>query len=337
MEISVVIPTYNRRKRLLSILNNLKNSAYPVSEVIIVDSGQEKLSASELEGLSGLDITYIDSTPSVCIQRNLGISKAKSAWIFLCDDDIEIPADYLSKLSNHILENPVAGSVSGLVLQKNKGEWVAKYPVVSTRELLWKYIFKLSIWGEINCKNNMLTRMIKSYYQKKGNHITKAGWPVITDFSGKFFKTPVFGLGASLVRKDWLIQSPYDEVLDAHGIGDNYGVAAGFPQMVIHVVTDAFVYHHQEETNRLNRPLQYFRRVLAMDYFRRAKKSLKHVRKIWLTWSLFGSLFSFIISANWKMVWAAFKSMLLITFNRNPYYYKVDSSKQKIIEPVLHS
>jgi hypothetical protein len=64
---------------------------------------------------------------------------------------------------------------------------------------------------------------------RKGNHISKAGWPVISDFSGDYFKTPLYSLGASLVRRDWLLRSPFDEVLDRHGIGEHYGVIAGFP------------------------------------------------------------------------------------------------------------
>src|SRR6185295_17891110 len=94
-----------------------------------------------------------------------------------------------------------------------------------------------------------------------------AGWPVITDFSGDFFITPVYGLGASVVGREWLLLSPYEELLDRHGIGDNYGVAMSFPVTGIHVLNNAFVYHHQEPANRLQRPLQYLRRVFALDYF----------------------------------------------------------------------
>ena len=108
---------------------------------------------------------------------------------------------------------------------------------------MWQYVFKLSIWGEINCGNNFIAKRIKEYYQQTGNHITKAGWPVITNFSGEYFITPLYSLGASLIPKDWLVQSPFDEVLDPHGIGEHYGVIAGFPLQQIHVLNNTFVYH----------------------------------------------------------------------------------------------
>ena len=82
MDISVVIPTCNRKARLMSLLTNLVSSAYPLSEVIIVDSGEDRLIENDLLAFTDLNITYLDSVKSVCIQRNKGISVAKSEWIF---------------------------------------------------------------------------------------------------------------------------------------------------------------------------------------------------------------------------------------------------------------
>jgi hypothetical protein len=178
-----------------------------------------------------------------------------------------------------------------------------------------------------------LIKKIKNHYQQKGNHISKAGWPVITDFSGHYFLSPVYGLGASMVKKDWLMQSPYDEVLDRHGIGDNYGVAIAFPAIGIHVLNDAFVYHHQEPANRLQRPLQYLRRVLALDYFIKTKPRLRHIKKRWLLWSLAGNLLAFIFVRDGIMIRPALKSIWLIAFSRNPYY-KAAKNKERVVQVI---
>ena len=337
--ISVVIPTCNRKARLLSLLQNLDNSTYPIDEVIIVDSGDDKLLPSEYSIFKNLVVQYIESERSVCIQRNIGVRIAKSSWIFLCDDDIELPSDYLQILTIHINSHPDAGAVSGSWLQKEKGEpiaigWKATYPVHSTKALLWKYFFQLDIWGEINVRADMLTRKIKKYYRGKGNHISKAGWPVLTDFSGEYFIAPVYSLGASLVRKDWLIHSPFEEVLDRNGIGDNYGVIVDFPVPEIHVINSTFVYHHREPRNRLKRSLQYYRRTLALYYFIKTKSRLKHIKKIRLIWSLVGNLFGFLYAGEFSMVKAGLKSILKITFNKNPYF-KGNKRNIKVIEPKL--
>jgi glycosyltransferase involved in cell wall biosynthesis len=335
MDISVVIPTYNRKPRLLSLLQNLDRSVYPIAEVIIIDSGEEKLFPGDYLQLKHLKIQYLSSEKSVCIQRNIGIRKARTPWIFICDDDIEVPADYLQKLADHILKHSEAGAVSGLVFQKEKGEWISRYTEKSAKKLAWKYFFQLSIWGTIECPNsNFLIRKIKKHYKEKGNHISKAGWPVLTNFSGKYFTTPVYGLGASLIKKEWLVNSPYDEVLDSHGIGDHYGVATGFPASGIHVITDAFVYHHQEQTNRLQNSLQYYRRVLALDYFIKTNKNLHKIKKRWLIWSLFGNLVQISFSINKVMIKAALKSFWIVSFGKNPYW-KAAQKHLITIEPQL--
>jgi GT2 family glycosyltransferase len=260
---------------------------------------------------------------------------ASSSWIFLCDDDIEVPADYITLLVDHISAHPEAGAVSGRWLEKDNGKWKAAFPVNSARMLIWNYIFQLGFWGEIACSNeNFISSKIRRYYQRMGNHISKAGWPVNTDFSGDYFICPVFSLGASLVKKEWLLYSPYDEVLDRHGIGDNYGVALGFPVPGIHIVNRAFIYHHHEPANRLKRSLQYYRRALALDFFTRSKPGLKHIKRYRIAWSLTGNLLLFLRAGDGIMARASVKAIWKIISGRNPYSIASRANK-KVTEPML--
>jgi glycosyltransferase involved in cell wall biosynthesis len=333
INVSVVIPTCNRKTRLLSLLKNLDQSIYPFHEIIVVDSGEDKLTVKDYKVFLNLNIIYANSEKSVCIQRNKGIAIAKSEWIFLCDDDIEVPADYLEKIAGHITEHPEAKAVSGLVLQLEQGKWTAKYHITSTADLLWRYIFNLGIWGEIYCKDNFISRRLKQFYTAKGNHISKAGWPIITDLSGEYFTTPLYGLGASIIKKEWLAKFPYDEILDNHGIGDNYGLSINYPKDSIHILNTAFVYHHHAQENRLQKSLSYYRRILALDYFRRTNKNISHVKKRWLLWSLTGNLLSFILAGDEKMIKAGLKSIMKILFGQNPYL-KATGTNRKIVEAV---
>lgn len=165
-----------------------------------------------------------------------------------------------------------------------------------------------------------------------GNHISRAGWPVNTFFGGEYFTCPVYSLGASLVKKEWLLNSPYDEVLDQYGIGDNYGVIAGFPLPLVHVSNKTFVYHHHEPTNRLKSSLQYYRRILALDYYRKIKKSQVRVRKSSLLWSLVGNLSGFIMARDTVMINATVKVLGKIFLAKNPYY-KGAKANRKVINP----
>jgi len=336
IQITAVIPTCNRRESLLRLLNSLNQSNYPLDNLIIVDSGEERLDELEYKNFTKLNVRYITTADrSVCIQRNVGIREATSSWIFLCDDDLEIPEEYVSKLAGHIQSHPEAGAVSGIVLQKKGTDWVGQYEITSAFDLYIRFIFQLSIWGDIKiASNNFLNRYILNYYKKKGNHISKAGWPVITDFSGDFVKTPVYGLGASLVKREWLINSPYDEVLDSFGIGDNYGVAIGFPPERIHLLNSAFVYHHRDAVNRIQQTKQYLRRALALDYFMKRRKELQNVKRIWFLWSLMGNMAIFLFSRNMLMTRVATKVFFNVLFGNNPYL-KGKNSGVKIVSPQL--
>ena len=333
MLISVVIPTCDRKQRVLDLLLYLQRSTHPLLEILIVDSGQDRLAPADLAPFSNMDIHYLNAEKSVCIQRNIGIKKARAPWIFLCDDDIEVPPDYLAKLVEYATARPETGTLSGLFLQKENNSWTAQYPLQSARLLLWKFLFQQSIWGEIKVTSRLpLIQQIKEYYRKKGNHISKAGWPVLTQFSGDHFTTPLYSLGAALVKKEWLLQSPFDEVLDRYGMGDNYGVTAGLPGAGVTVLTNAFVFHHKEPDNRLKKPLQYFRRVLALDYFVSTSKRLRHIKKYWLLWSLLGNLLAFIRHKDRLMIKPAFRTILLIATRRNPYIQGARTGK-KVLEP----
>jgi glycosyltransferase involved in cell wall biosynthesis len=324
ISISVVIPTCNRKQSLLRLLASLNNSTYIIHEVIIVDAGSDGVLETDFTLFTKLTIKHLHTHPSVCAQRNIGINEAVGDWIFLCDDDIEVPSEYLIQLTDHISVHSDAGALTGIVLQLEEGKWIGQYQVSSSLRLFWHFIFQLSIWGELAINNkNWISSKLVLYYKKRGNHISKAGWPVVSDFSGEYFKTPIYGLGASLVKKRWLLKSPFDETLDANGIGDNYGVAAGFPSE-IHVLNRAFVYHHRELANRASESIRSGKRIFALHYFIKVLPALKDVKLQWFLWSLIGLSLSNLISGNRKSSWITIKNTFLMIFGRNPYLLKVN-------------
>ena len=76
ISISAVIATRNRKVSLYRTLQALNNQSCKLKEVIIVDSGDVKLNEAELlNTFRSLNIKYIASDPSVCVQRNIGIRK----------------------------------------------------------------------------------------------------------------------------------------------------------------------------------------------------------------------------------------------------------------------
>jgi len=321
MEISVVIPTKNRLQDLMRLLLSLEQNDYKRLEVIIVDASDVRMDESQLRTeFPKLKIIYLPSPSSVCVQRNLGIHHAKADWIFVCDDDIEIPRDYLSILVNYVLQHPDAGAICGQILQLENHQWQSNYPLSSKKELLLKFCFGLGIWGPVTCSSrNPIIQWIVSYYRKKGNHLAKSGWPIITHFEGDVIAVPSFTLCAALIKKQWLEISGYDEVLDSHGIGDNYGIALSFPAPGIQVIQSTFAYHYKVPENRIQKPVQYYRRALALDYFIRTNSRLRFVKRRYFLFSLFGNAFIYILKGDHQMRVPALKTFWRALFKRNPY------------------
>jgi glycosyltransferase involved in cell wall biosynthesis len=320
LDISVVIPTCNRRARVLAQLHRLTESTHALKEVLVVDASDQKLAPADLAPYASLRVRYIEASKSVCIQRNIGIGAASSPWILLLDDDNELPPDYLARLAAHVVAHPEAGAVSGLVLEGGDGDWQAQFPETSDLVLLWKYLFKLGVWGEPRPRGR-LGRALAERYRRAGNHLAKSGWPVIVRMDAPFFRVPIYTLGASLVKRAWLLASPYDENLESHGLGDNYGVAVGFPGDGIHVLADVHVRHHRAPENRLAAAAAAERRMFALDYFIRTRRPLAAfgVRPAWFLWSLVGGAMLHGAGGNGAMASAFGRALWQVVRGRNPY------------------
>lgn len=325
MKISVVVATRNRDPYVSRLLQCLSRQTRLPDEVILVDSSDLKTTVQELaRHFPNLRIRIIESEPSVCLQRNRGVKEAASEWIFICDDDIELPDDHLMILENFIQEYPDTGALAGRLLQKENGRWQDQYPVKNYKDLLFRFTFQLAIWGAVSSVTfprflKPLEYLIKRFYARRGNTLSLAGWPLITDWS-PVFKTTVYSLGANLIRRDWLLRSPYDAVLDPHGIGDNYGVALGFPHKQSIIVIDrTSAFHHRAQESRLVFTGVYYRRLLALHYFLKKKKPMP-VRMVFI-WSLIGKWLLHAVKGKRELRYVCEQVLRHVLLNKNPYWY----------------
>ena len=327
MKLSVVIPTKDRHESLSRLLASLASQSCKPQQIVIVTGSSDKEDIVEvISQYPGIEASVIESQASVCIQRNKGIDLSDGDHLFLCDDDIELPSNYLQEITEYI-QSSHAGAVSGLVIQPDDaGHWRSQYPPSRLSGLLWRFLFQLSVWGEVDqIKTNVLGRVflssLKSFYRWRANTFTWAGWPLITDFSGPVFHTTIYNLGACVVRRDWLIDSRFDETLDAHGIGDNYGVAIGFPSLqAIHVLTRVKAHHHLEQSNRLDLSISYFRRIVALDYFLKLSKRFGITNRFMLRWSIVGSLIASCVRRDWLRLRVNKNLLYTLCLGANPYF-----------------
>lgn len=135
IEISVVVPTYNRGESLKRVIQSLlAQHACPTShEVIVVDNNSTDRTratvASLIEG-STVPLRYVfESKQGVSFARNAGIAAARGASIAFVDDDVTPAPEWLRTLHRALVEYPDAGFVGGKVLpiwETRPPEWLTR-------------------------------------------------------------------------------------------------------------------------------------------------------------------------------------------------------------------
>lgn len=102
MEISVIVPIYNKEKHIRSLLKSIKKQTYEDFELILVNDGSTDKSMEIVEEElkdSKCKYTVIKKeNGGQSTARNRGIKEAKGKWIVMLDSDDAIQKDYLKIL-----------------------------------------------------------------------------------------------------------------------------------------------------------------------------------------------------------------------------------------------
>lgn len=107
MNISVVIPLYNKQNAIANTLQSVLSQQYETFEVVVIDDGSTDKSSEVVQGISDSRIRYIykeNGGPSSA--RNLGVRSATYEWIFFLDADDEIIPGTLQLFSDMVKSTP---------------------------------------------------------------------------------------------------------------------------------------------------------------------------------------------------------------------------------------
>ncbi len=105
MNISVIIPTYNRYTLLKRAITSLYNQTYQPKEIIVVDDGATDDTFQIKNDFP--EILYIyQANRGVSAARNVGIQKASCKWIAFLDSDDEFHPQKLQKQVEFHKKNP---------------------------------------------------------------------------------------------------------------------------------------------------------------------------------------------------------------------------------------
>ena len=130
MDISVVIPVYNRPKMLLRAVESVLNQTFENFELIVVDDGSSLDLSLVREKIISSGHTWLQQAHAgVSAARNRGVRKSKARFISFLDSDDEWLADKLRIQFQYHLDNP-----QFQISQCNE-RWIKNEKVISKKKI----------------------------------------------------------------------------------------------------------------------------------------------------------------------------------------------------------
>jgi len=106
MNISVIVPTYNRKNFLKKAIDSVKNQTKPPAEIIIIDDGSND-GTDQMVARDYPELKYFwQGNSGISSARNLGIKNSSGDWIAFLDSDDEWLPKKLEVQSEEIEKNP---------------------------------------------------------------------------------------------------------------------------------------------------------------------------------------------------------------------------------------
>ena len=136
MDLTIVIPVYNREKIVSATLNCVAAQTYRPLNLILVDNNSTDTSLQVLREFKEANqapdfrITVLqETTPGACAARNCGLLAAKSEWIMFFDSDDLMTPDYVEQYDKAMKADPDA-DIFAIRLQLDDGKGIRQLAFV---------------------------------------------------------------------------------------------------------------------------------------------------------------------------------------------------------------
>ncbi len=97
MKVAAVVPHWNRRDLLQTLLANLAKQTRPFDEIIVVDNGSTDDSAV-VAAQAGANVIRLERNLGFAAAVNRGIEASHADWIAILNNDVTLAADWLATL-----------------------------------------------------------------------------------------------------------------------------------------------------------------------------------------------------------------------------------------------
>jgi GT2 family glycosyltransferase len=97
MTVAAVIPHWNRRDLLQTLLTSLRRQTRPLDEVIVVDNGSTDDSTALAESM-GARVIRLEKNLGFAAAVNRGIQSTQTDWVAILNNDVTLAPDWIEKL-----------------------------------------------------------------------------------------------------------------------------------------------------------------------------------------------------------------------------------------------
>jgi len=137
MKVSVVIPNWNGRHRLETLLKQLSAQTCPIAEVIVVDNGSEDRSADIAVEL-GARVIRLPTNLGFSVAVNRGVRECRSPLVAILNNDVALGPDWLERLVVEV-EAPGVWFATGKMLSATRRTVIdGTFDAISRAGCAWK-------------------------------------------------------------------------------------------------------------------------------------------------------------------------------------------------------
>ena len=181
IQVSVVVPTHNRKTDLENCLDALLRQTYPADqfEILVADDGStdgtEQL-VEQFRSRTGPSIRWLGEPrkgPSAA--RNRGIRNARGEWVAMTDDDCQPEPDWLESFCDAMKAHPEWAGCGGSIVRRNDSP-ISRY--IDDHRLFEHPMYGGEVWYLVTA--NAIYR--KAVLDEVGGFEELIDWPGGEDF-----------------------------------------------------------------------------------------------------------------------------------------------------------
>jgi len=322
MNISVVIPTYNRVDYLNECLKSILRQKLLPYEVIVVDNATHSGAEEVINNLrldfkkNSVNLSYLrNQENSGSIARNIGASEACGDLVAFLDDDVVLDSNYYYEIQKVFLQFPDALGVHGHdSLAFSNAIEILEKSLIARLIYFWEKIFTVSCYFEVNKSRVLPSLCVTNPHPSSFDSILQSEW--VSTCAGVFSKKVFdkYGFDTRLKKYSW------NEYVDF-----SYSIFCDNPESLFVTPSATYVNVYTESGRLQPKELIYMSEVYDLYIFiKRFDMNFSNI--LAYVWSKFGRVIYNLIR---MIIRHPNKPIFLLYQLHAPFYVLINISKIK--------